>query len=254
MSGPPTTRLAPLFHPGGRWSAFEHLVETTSTNDLVAARARAGAPSGLVVMADRQRAGRGRAGRRWEDAPGGSLLVSCLVDPPPQPTLASLAAGLSVTDAASRVGVGNGLKWPNDVLVDGRKCAGVLIEVVQRRLVIGLGINVDWRGRARSGEAATWASLAEVAESDIDRFDVLADLLVALDRRLIQAEHEPDRLLDAYRRRCTTLGREVRVIVPGGVLVGTAEDVDSTGALQLRCGQRSVTVTVGDVEHLRPLD
>lgn len=232
--------------PRGRWTAREHLAETPSTNAVALARAREGAPSGLVVTTDHQTAGRGRLGRRWLDLPAGaSLPVSVLVDAPRRPTLVPLAAGLAVVDA---VGRGAGLKWPNDVLVGGRKVCGILVESApDGRLVVGTGVNVDWRGVVRDGD---WTSLAEVDGADVDRGDLLDRLLDGLDARL---DLDPDRLLDDYRRVCVTLGREVRVELPSGVLVGVAEDVDGSGALRLRTGEGAVTVRAGDVEHLRPL-
>ena len=154
----PDPRLARLVAASRRWRKIEHLEVTDSTNSVAAAGARSGSPAGLVVVADHQTAGRGRFGRRWEDRPGGSLLMSCLVDMPPRPTLVPLAAGLSVADVVTRAGPDPELKWPNDVLIAGRKCAGVLVEVCSPLLVVGIGVNIDWRGEV---PPESWTSLAE---------------------------------------------------------------------------------------------
>jgi BirA family biotin operon repressor/biotin-[acetyl-CoA-carboxylase] ligase len=239
------------------WRALEHLRETTSTNDAVAARARSGAAGGLVLVADHQTAGRGRRGRRWEDHPAGSLLASFLVGVPPRGTsLVPLATGLAVSDALRRHGVRADLKWPNDLLVGDRKCAGILVErhddpAPGPFLVLGVGIDVDWRGTDRSGEAAGWTSLAEVTGTDVDRWSVLADLLRALAAWLDDVPRDPTRLLAAYRVRCRTLGRTVRVTTPGGEVYGTARDVEAGGALVVATAAGPVTVTAGDVTHVR---
>jgi BirA family biotin operon repressor/biotin-[acetyl-CoA-carboxylase] ligase len=245
------------------WTRIEHLDETTSTNDVVGARARDGAGGGLVVVADRQTAGRGRLGRRWEDRPDGSLLVSFLVGVPPRgQTLVPLATGLAVADALRRHGVRGELKWPNDVLVtageppQARKCAGILVErhddeAVGAFLVIGVGVDLDWRGTDRGGGGAEWTSLAEVSGRDVDRWDVLADLLRALAAWLDDVPRDPTRLLAAYRVRCRTLGQRVRVATPGGEVEGTASGLDPTGALLVDTADGRVTVTSGDVGYVR---
>lgn len=252
----PTERLARLVRAGTPWTALEHHGEVTSTNDLAAARAREGAAPGLVVVADHQTAGRGRSGRRWEDRPGGSLLVSCLVAPPGGPLpLVPVVAGLAVSDAARRAGGTATVKWPNDVLVGGRKCAGVLVEHhgaaagQPARLVVGVGLNVDWRG---TEVPPGWTSLAGETGRDQDRFAILADLLDALADRLGQVEADPGGLLRAYRRRCATLGWHVEVGTPGGTVRGRATDIDRQGALLVDTGQGTVAVSTGEVLRTRP--
>ncbi len=242
----PDPRLLRFVADSRRWREIEHLEVAQSTNSVVAERARFGARTGLVVVADHQTAGRGRFGRRWEDRPGGSLLVSCLVDMPARPTLVPLAAGLAVADTVASAGAEPELKWPNDVLVAGRKCAGVLVEACMNHLVVGIGANVDWRGEASPG---SWTSLAEVLDREVDRWDVLVNLLGALERRLAQ---DADDLLADYREVCSTLGRNVVVEGPGRTIVGLAVDVDERGALAVRTDDRILSLDSGDVAHLRP--
>lgn len=242
--------------PGdSRWTRIEHLEEVTSTNEVAADNGRSGEPPGLVVVADHQTAGRGRHGRRWDDEPGRSLLMSALVrDGFPRPSLVPLAAGLAVADAIAAVHAIPELRWPNDVLVDGRKCAGVLVEAVgdlPGRIVIGIGVNVDWRAVERDEETAAWGSLAEALDREVGRWTVLGHVLTSLDGHLRAAEGDPDRLVAGYRRRCATLGAEVEISTGAGVVVGAAEDVTSAGALVVRTGEDSVTLRAGDVVHVR---
>ncbi|MFN4148820.1 MAG: biotin--[acetyl-CoA-carboxylase] ligase, partial [Rhodocyclaceae bacterium] len=126
----------------------ELLPECASTNALLLARAEAGAPSGTVVIAETQTAGRGRRGRAWHSTPGDSLTFSLLwrFAPATLPLGLSLATGVAVTNALKKIGAGDtALKWPNDILKDGRKLAGILVELVPNvphAAVIGIGLNL----------------------------------------------------------------------------------------------------------------
>jgi BirA family transcriptional regulator, biotin operon repressor / biotin---[acetyl-CoA-carboxylase] ligase len=251
-------RMSALLSGPLGWHTVEHLHEVGSTNDVVLDRARAGVPDGLVVVADHQTAGRGRGGHRWEDVPAddASLLVSVLTAPPAAHTqLVSLAGGLAVADAVRRAGVRPELKWPNDVLIDGRKCAGVLAErhrVGERDvLIVGLGLDLDWRGTDRTGEAAGWTSIAERTGEDVDRGEVLADLLRSLATWVRSVPNDPLRLLTTYRDACVTIGREVEVDLPDGTsLRGRGVDLDREGRLVVDTGERQLAVNAGDVRHL----
>lgn len=247
------------------WSALVHLAEVDSTNLEVARRVRDGAPAGLVVVADLQRAGRGRNGRRWQDVPGGNLSVSVATGVPgTAATLVPLGAGLAASDALRRAGVATELKWPNDLLARGtdgrrRKVGGILADAHDLRpdgprfLVVGIGIDLDWRTRPREGEAADWTSVAEEVGHDVDPWEVLHDLLRALEAWLLDVPKDPTRLLAAYTVRCATLGQQVRIAAPGGgVLEGLAVEVDTAGGLVVDTGAGRQVVMAGDVEHVRP--
>jgi BirA family biotin operon repressor/biotin-[acetyl-CoA-carboxylase] ligase len=254
----PRTEIDALLTGPSRWHTHEHHEEVGSTNDLAAAAAVDGGAPGLVVTADRQTAGRGRRGRTWEDQPAGrSLAVSALVAVPPRgATLVPLAAGLAVAEAYRRAGGASELKWPNDVLLpvgtgEPAKAAGILVERRDGALVVGMGLNLDWRGVRRAGEQRGWTSLAEATAADVDRWTVLADLLRSLDERLRDVDTDPTRLLGAYRERCRTLGRRVRVETPAGEVHGEAVDVGPDGALVLATDDGEVRVTAGDVVHVR---
>lgn len=232
-----------------------------STNDVALQRLLDGAAPGLVVVADRQTAGRGRAGRRWVDDLDGlrgpaSLAVTAAVDLPARGVgLLPLVAGLAVADAFDAAGADSRLKWPNDVLLDGRKACGILVErhTIARTDValVGCGLDLDWRGITRTGDAASWSSLAEALGRDVDRAAVLADLLQALDARLEQVEQRPDTLLAAYRSRCATLGQQVRVERPGGaVVVGVAVDLDHEGHLVVDAAGVRTVIHAGEVHRI----
>jgi BirA family biotin operon repressor/biotin-[acetyl-CoA-carboxylase] ligase len=179
-----------------------HLRQTGSTNDHARTLALAGAPHGTLVTADVQSAGRGRQGRAWTAPAGRALLASLLLrDPPP---LLSLAAAVAVARAC---GPGAQIKWPNDVLVDGRKVAGILVEARPQHgwAVLGVGINVavqvedlpaELRGRAGT-----------LGRSPGDREAVLTDLLAALEDVLALPGGA---VLERWREQDALLGREVR--------------------------------------------
>jgi BirA family biotin operon repressor/biotin-[acetyl-CoA-carboxylase] ligase len=215
---------------GTRFTDARWFAEVDSTNRLAADLARAGAADGAVVGAEHQSAGRGRRGRIWEAEPGSSLLVSVVRRP--VPPLVTLAAGVAAAEACEEVaGVAATLKWPNDVMTPEGKVGGILSELVGDAVVVGLGLNVDWRSPLPPGGAALGAG--------VDRAALLAAWLTALDR--------PGDVLGRYRARCATIGRRVRVELPGESVEGTAEAVDDDGSLVVD-GRR---IIVGDVVHLR---
>jgi BirA family biotin operon repressor/biotin-[acetyl-CoA-carboxylase] ligase len=215
-----------------------HLRATTSTNDRARALAIAGAPHGALVSAGAQSAGRGRQGRTWAAPPGRALLLSLVLrdyDP-----LLPLRAGLAVADLAGDAAL---VKWPNDVLLGGRKLAGILVEARPQDgwAVLGMGINVavelDELPPELRERAATLGRPPEALESTLD------ELLVGLERRL--AEPRAD-CLTALRARDALRDRPVRWA--GGE--GTGAGIDDSGALLVRLADGGVlTLEAGDV-HL----
>lgn len=229
-----------------------------STNSVALEAAARGAAEGALFVADEQTAGRGRHGRAWAAPAGSSLLLSLVLRPAVPPaslSLLPLLAGLVLAEVVSPhlPGAVVALKWPNDLLVDERKAAGILVEASDGAAVVGIGLNVDWRGVTRPAELSGAVSLAEVAVHDVDRWRLLAGLLGVFSRRYDQWRELPAAFLDGYRRRCATLGRAVRVTTLDGAAVeGQAVDVDGRGALVVRTDGGSTAVTAGDVEHVRP--
>lgn len=239
-----------------------------STNTELVRRASEGAlPSFTTLVTSNQTAGRGRLDRFWTAPPGTALAVSVLVlanVPSFQPRAFSwvpIAAGLAMADAVSAVIPDDrrvGLKWPNDVQVDGRKISGVLAEVLTNAtgLVVGAGVNV---GMTREQLPVPTATSIALAGGTPDAEDVLLSRFLAEFRRLVSgyqaagADAAASGLLDLARHRCVTLGQEVRVELPGGAeLRGTAVDLDDSARLLVRDSEHRVhAVAAGDVTHVR---
>jgi BirA family biotin operon repressor/biotin-[acetyl-CoA-carboxylase] ligase len=229
-----------------------------STNAEVARRAREGAEHGLLVMADEQTAGRGRQGRRWQAPPGTSLMCSLLLRPEhglDHVALLPLLMGVALVEAGEALvsGAQLSLKWPNDLLADGRKCAGILVEVPEPGVVVvGAGVNVDWRGVTRPAELATTVSLSEVGRGAVQRWELLPALIERFDQRYDEWCAAPRAFMPAYRERCATLGERVRVEQHDGTaLLGTAVRVTDDGALEVDVDGAVRTIRAGDVQHLR---
>jgi BirA family biotin operon repressor/biotin-[acetyl-CoA-carboxylase] ligase len=206
-----------------------HHREIDSTNRRARELAAAGAPHGTLVTAGVQTAGRGRQGRRWDAQEGDALLCSLIVREPDE--LLSLRAGLAVADVAGGTAR---VKWPNDVLLEGAKVAGVLVEGRPHEgwAVVGIGVNVS---AAPAGLGAT-----SLGRDDVEA--VLAELLRALETRLTQPAAAA---LDDLRARDALLGATVRW--DGGT--GMAEGIDATGGLLVRT-ERGVTVLSAGEVHL----
>ncbi|WP_406199203.1 biotin--[acetyl-CoA-carboxylase] ligase [Kitasatospora sp. NBC_01560] len=255
-----------LVLPGGLWTSLDVVTETGSTNSDLAARAREGAAQGAVLVAEEQNAGRGRLERRWTAPARSGLFLSLLLRPDEVPVerygWLPILVGVAAAGTLSRVaGTEVGLKWPNDLQteIDGteRKLGGILTELSGGAVVAGLGINVSLRADELPVPAA--ASLALAGATVTDRATLLRALLrdfAVLYTEWTAAAGDPHAsgLLPAYADRCTTLGREVRVQLPGDrELRGEAVAIDGDGRLVVRTpdGNRQ-PVGAGDVVHVRP--
>ena len=226
-------------------SPLEVLEETTSTNDVAKRAAKLGAPHGATWVADAQTAGRGRQGRAWIAPRGEALLVSVLLRlacPPARLPPLSLAAGLAARDAvakAVRRDATVALKWPNDVLVDGRKVAGVLVEAMLagsrvEGVVVGVGVNVHTRvfPEEIAATAGSIALFGSPASPPPDRAAVLVDLLEGLSRDLELVAARGLGLVRARLHAAHALrGERVRSESAGE---GVAEDIDDDGRLCVR--------------------
>lgn len=241
------------FEPGpfGLGADFRILPETGSTNEDARLWAAQGAPHGALVVADAQTAGRGRLGRAWATPPGAALALSAVLRPGwPGDRLALLpfAAGLAVARALEGLALRPGLKWPNDVLVNGRKIAGILAEITRDALVLGIGVNLNWPRRRMGHEfAARATSVLEERGGPVSRPLFLRRLVAELDRALAELADTPDAALDAWRARSVTLGREVRVRAGDEILKGVAREVRRDGGLVLARPGGELVVHAGEV-------
>jgi BirA family biotin operon repressor/biotin-[acetyl-CoA-carboxylase] ligase len=227
------------------------LGETTSTNDIGRLLAAAGAAEGATVVADHQTLGRGRLGRSWE-SPVGGLWCSVVLRPPGDPSLGrlSLAVGVAVAEAIeAAAGVAAALAWPNDVVVRGRKAAGILIEGAAGALVVGMGVNVAVPPGALTPDVARCAiSLDAASGRPVHRATVLDALLDRLGRWYAAWLDGDAGVIDAWRQRDALAGVPVVVTLQGERLEGTAEGPDHDGALRVRLRDGRIRrVLAGDV-------
>jgi BirA family biotin operon repressor/biotin-[acetyl-CoA-carboxylase] ligase len=248
---------AALVGGGGFWTDIVVTSSTASTNADLAEAARSGAGEGTVHTTDHQVAGRGRLDRTWDSPEGAGIAVSVLLRPTEVPAgrwvWLPLLVGLAVAATVEECGVAAGLKWPNDVEVDGRKIAGILLERVDTpdgpAAVVGIGLNVSMRADERPVENATSLLLEDATETD--RTVVLRLLLrnlEALYRTWREAGGDPAGVRDSYARRCVSLGSHVSVAMPNGsTLEGQAEYIDDLGRLVVD----GTPVSAGDITHIR---
>lgn len=248
---------------------FEVVEESPSTNAEVAARFRDGERPGFALVAEHQTAGRGRLDRSWVTPARSALTVSFLLDPagvpvarwPWLPLLAGVAVAEAVRRSAPDVAAGVALKWPNDVLVSDprgdRKLAGVLLERVEAdgraAAVVGIGLNVSQTRAELPVPEATSLAAEGAAVDRTALLLLLADELAARAAAWTGAGGQPDQVRASYLRLCRTVGRTVRVQLPGQEsLEGEAVDVDADGRLVLRTAAGRRRVGAGDVVHVRP--
>lgn len=230
------------------------LLATAPSTNAVAAEHPA---PGTLVVADHQTAGRGRLDRHWETPPGTALTFSAVVDPrlaDEDWPLLPLATALAVAEGLRRAArVDPQVKWPNDLLLDDGKVAGILLERVpgppgspRPLAVIGIGINV---GMTREQLPVPTATSLAIAGAAVDRTTVLGEVARALATTLDELAADPRAVLARYRAACSTVGRQVEVHLPDGtVLAGHADDVDGRGRLVVD----GRAVGAGDVVHVRP--
>jgi BirA family biotin operon repressor/biotin-[acetyl-CoA-carboxylase] ligase len=240
----------------GPWRRIDVVTETGSTNADLLARAAAGEDiDGAVLIAESQTSGRGRHGRSWSTPPRSQVALSVGVGVGEVAGEAwgwlPLLTGVAVVDAVAEVaGIKAGLKWPNDVLVGTGKLAGILAEVAspQPVVVVGLGLNVT---EAPDPVATSLSMLG----ATVDRADVAESVLKHLAARIAAwrgAGGADDALAADYRSHSVTIGSRVRASLPGDrTVVGVAADVDDLGRLRIDTGDDLLTVSAGDITHLR---
>ncbi len=234
-----------------------HLNTTNSTNIVARQMAERGIDEGTVVIAENQTRGKGRMGRSWTTRPGG-LWMSVVLKPAIDPMHASsitLLAAVSVTKALRGAGLDAVIKWPNDVLVNGKKICGILTEMsaetdVVNFIILGIGVNVN---NEMPLETATTMK-AELGR-DVDRVKFTQSLLEVLEEDYLTFKDEGfTPILWSWRRYSDTLGRLVEVTYQDEVIRGTARDVDEDGSLLVKTEDGSIRKIVsGDCRHLRSM-
>jgi BirA family biotin operon repressor/biotin-[acetyl-CoA-carboxylase] ligase len=228
----------------------------TSTMDVAREEARQGGAEGTVVVADQQTAGRGRLKRSWL-APAGNIALSVLLYPRlvELPSLIMLASLGVVHSIETVTGIRPDLKWPNDVLVRGRKVCGILIETDARvtagervtHAIIGVGINVNLDPAVFPEIEPTATSLSRETGGEVSRLSLVRDLLAELDR-LYQGLRTGTSLYPEWHERLVTLGQQVRVHSVEAVYEGIAESADRDGSLLVRTAAGELKrVVAGDV-------
>jgi BirA family biotin operon repressor/biotin-[acetyl-CoA-carboxylase] ligase len=233
--------------------------ETGSTSDILEKLAREGIREGLVIFAEAQTRGRGRLGRPWVSPPGRGLWFSVLLRPPPPPQAATrltIAAATAIARAFRReIPLRPEIKWPNDLMIHGRKVAGVLTELSGeldsvRHVILGIGINANLDGGDLPPELHNSAtSLKMELGRPVDRAALAAAILQELDAAYAcVGDDRFTALADEWSQHCTTLGRHVSVLVGSRRIAGRAECVDGEGALLVRTEHgRLERIVGGDV-------
>ena len=259
----PDLLLPEMLHPLVRGTIFgddiHHYYRAGSTNTLALEAATSGAPEGSVFVAEQQTAGRGRGNNRWHSSESTGIYCSVILRPalPPADVLViSLAAGLAVQSAVQEIDshVLADLKWPNDVLISGKKICGILTEMSAeatrvRHIVVGIGINVNQR--YFPGDLIdTATSLLLTTGTEWSRVELCAALLKSLDREYRSLLQDPGAQAEILRRfeehSSSARGRRVRIDENGG-FEGTTEGLDSRGFLRVRTNDGSRTVYAGTV-------
>jgi BirA family transcriptional regulator, biotin operon repressor / biotin---[acetyl-CoA-carboxylase] ligase len=252
--------LRPLVQ-GTRFAGnIHHFYKVGSTNTAAMDAAAAGAPEGSVFLAEEQTAGRGRAARNWQSARSAGIYCSILLRPdmPPSDVLVlSLAAGLAVHAAIQEIdpNVKPDLKWPNDVLIDGKKVCGILTEMNAeatraRYIVVGIGINVNQKSfPSELGDLAT--SLQLVTGTEWSRVELTAALLKSLDREYRELLEHPNARQSILRRfqehSSSARKRPVRIEENGNSFEGITEGLDDRGFLRVRTAHTTEIVLSGTV-------
>jgi BirA family biotin operon repressor/biotin-[acetyl-CoA-carboxylase] ligase len=241
-------------------AGFEYLEQTGSTNRDLLAKAE-GLPEFYVLATDFQTAGKGRMDRSWEASPGSSVMASVLLRPSFTESSGigwlSLMTALAISQAISALGQEARIKWPNDVLIQDKKVSGILAEAANdlSSVVIGFGINVNQTATELPVETAT--SLLVETGGSIDRDQLLAAVIQNLKKLYFElsasgGDAEASGLREAILRSSATIGQQVTVEFPDGKKAfGLAKQIDSTGRLVVETSSETLTVSAGDVLHLR---
>ncbi|EAX47233.1 biotin--acetyl-CoA-carboxylase ligase [Thermosinus carboxydivorans Nor1] len=241
---------------------IRYFSEIGSTNNEAKRLAAEGCPEGLIVVAEAQSTGRGRLARGWFSPFGKGIWLSVVLRPPFHPLDApkcTLMAAVALTKAIRKVTEAPcGIKWPNDILYEGKKLVGILTEMSAEMdainyVVIGMGINVNIAPEEFPPELRDIAtSVAAAAGRPVSRLALLAEVLAELETVYSLAVRQGfGPVLDEWRKLTITLGQQVNVLAPGETFAGIAVNIDNEGALLVDTGQGVRRILAGDVT-IRP--
>ncbi len=237
-----------------------HYVEKcVTTQDIAATLAEQGATEGTIVLAEEMSGGRGRLSRKWY-APRGGLWFTLILRPHDTrySQLLSLAIGLGIVKGIeNNLGVRTSLKWPNDVLYDEKKLAGILVEgkievPYIKYILVGVGVNVN--NEIPFDLRDTAISLKDILKRHVPRIPLLRSILVEIDRyyNILVSRGDYKRIIVEWKNYSSTIGRRIKAItIEGRTIIGKAVDVDRNGALVLETPSGIEKIYAGDVIHLR---
>lgn len=231
-----------------------NLLTTSSTMDEAKELAQTGAREGLVIVADNQTKGRGRFDREWLALPGQDLTFSILLKPNFKKLhMLNMIISIAIQDMLTRLTEGTvDIKWPNDVLIAGRKISGILVESVLSSAntvdftVVGIGINLNLDPAVMEGIEDSATSISHIIGKPVDKYEVLDNLLNLIDERYqaVLLGYNPR---GDWSSRLSTIGNRIRVSNGSDTIIGKAIGVDSVGNLIIQTEQGAITVTSGDV-------
>jgi BirA family biotin operon repressor/biotin-[acetyl-CoA-carboxylase] ligase len=240
---------------------INYFLEIGSTNVKAQELAREGCPHGTIVLSEVQKTGKGRLSRQWL-SPNGGLWMSIVLRPkisPAQAPFVTLLAGCALASAIQDMDVKARIKWPNDILIGGKKVCGILTEMdaemqMVNHIIIGIGMNVNNPlSKFPNGLRDTVTTLKEETGKKVDRPKLLLGILGSLktNLELMETSQGRKKVLERWRKLSDTLGRHVRVEMVDGSVEGTAKDVDEEGALLVETGKGVERVLSGDCVHLK---
>lgn len=236
-----------------------YFAQIDSTNNAAKELAAAGVPEGTVVVAEEQTGGRGRLGRTWYSPAGVGIWLSAIlrpdINPLDAPKITLITAVALARTLALYPGVTPGIKWPNDILVEGRKIAGILTEMNAELdrvnfIVLGIGINVNTNSVEMPDELSKIAtSLQIVTGRRVDRLGLITKMLANLEELYFMfIEGRFPSIIREWKEFSVTLGQTVRIVNPKGDMIeGLAQDLDNDGALILKTGHGRKRITAGEI-------
>jgi len=212
------------------------------------------APEGIVIIAEEQRAGKGRLNKNWF-SPQGGLWFSIILKPP-KPNLVSIVIGIAVCDALKALGFSPKIKWPNDILIDSKKVAGILTEIENNMLIIGIGLNLNIKKFPNNFENTATSLMIEKDGKNMGKEKVLSLVLAKIEKRYqMLIDNKTGELLEVWRHYSMIIGKEVIAKMPNCQIEGKAVDIDEDGALLIKTANGSIqkiiaaNCTIKDIMH-----